>query len=122
METAGNDAKQVAVTNRHDSQALQFSLRVLGPANGFVITLPDASEIKSDKKLENGQFIICKGEQAYLADKFRKKIADLAMDHAVLLPKGESKIGVRFPGTEESAKLRFELTAWTSGKGEVVGK
>lgn len=84
--------------------------------------MPDASQITSDKKLESGQFILCKGEQAYLADPFRKKIADLALNHASVLPKGESKIGVRFPETEGSAKLRFELTAWTSGKGEDVGK
>ena len=122
VEAAGNDAKQVAVANPHDSQPLQFSLRVLGAATGFVITLPDASQIKSDQKLENGQFIICKGEQAYLADKFRKKITDLTLDHAAVLPQGESKIAVRFSGSEGSAQVRFELTAWTSGKGEQVRK
>jgi hypothetical protein len=122
VATAGHDATQLVVTNRHGSQALQLALRVLGPANGVVITLPDASQIQSDTKMESGQFILCQGGQAYLADKFRKKLADLAVNRAAVLPKGESKIGVRFPGTETSAKVSFELTAWISGKGEKAGK
>ena len=139
-EHAGNDAKQVAITNPYDTQPLQFSLRVSGPADGCAITLPDGSRITSDKKMDNGQFIICKGGQAYLADHFRKKIAVLPSPRPAdppreypgvprrgaggvgMLPKGESKIGVQFPGITKSAKLPFELTVWASARGEAVGK
>ena len=121
-EQANNDTTQVAVTNPYESQTLRFSLRALGAANGFIITLPDGSRIQSDKKMENGQFIICGGDQAYLADKLRRKVAELAMDRAAVLPQGESKIVVQFPGTEESAKVPFELTVWAFGKGEKAGK
>ncbi len=79
-ENAGGEGKQVTVANPYASQPLQFSLRVDGPVNGVAITLPDGSQIKSEAKMEKGQFVICKGEQAYLADKNRKKLADLPMD------------------------------------------
>jgi hypothetical protein len=127
-ENAGNDAKQVAIVNPYDAQALQFSLRVSGPTKGCVITLPDGSQIASDKNMERGQFILCKGDQAYLADEFRKKIAALSSLSGRgaagegILPKGEAKIGVQFPGAAKSAKVPFELTVWACGKGEAVGK
>lgn len=122
LQNAADSIKQMTLTNSYASQPLQMSLRVAGPVNGVTLTLPDASQIKSDAKMENGQFIICKGNQAYLADKNRKKIADLSMNHGALLPKGESNIGVQFPHTPDLTNLRFELTAWISGKGEQVGK
>ena len=58
---------------------MQFALQVNGAANGVVITLPDGSQIKGDTKIAPGQFILCKGNQAYLGDNYRKKIADLTM-------------------------------------------
>jgi hypothetical protein len=119
---ANDDATQVAVANPYQSQALQFSLRVHGPASALVITLPDGSQIKSDKKMENGQFIIGIGKQAYLADRFRKKLSDLDMHQAAILPTGEATFGVQFPGATKLAKVPFELTVWTFGKGEEVAK
>ncbi|MCX6927916.1 MAG: hypothetical protein NT154_32610 [Verrucomicrobia bacterium] len=121
-QNGADGIQQVTLTNSYASQPLQFSLRVANPVNSIAITLPDGSQLKSDAKADKGQFIIFKGNQAYLADKNRKKITDLAVNRTVVLSKGESKIGVQFPGTPNPEKVRFEFTAWTLGKGEKVRK
>jgi hypothetical protein len=118
---AGLDATQVTLANPDNAQPLQFALQVNGRVSGCVLTLPDGTQIKLDKPMERGQFILCKGNQACLADKFRKKIAELPLDHAAVLPHGESKFSVRFPSTDNSAKVNFGLTAWILGKAEAVG-
>jgi hypothetical protein len=119
--SAGLDATQVTLANQESAQPLQFALEVDGRVNGCVLTLPDGTRIKLDKPMERGQFILCKGNQACLADKFRKKIAGLPLDHDVVLPRGESKIEVEFPGTNMSVDVPFELTVWILGTGEGVG-
>ena len=118
-ETAGNAAKTVAIANPYSAQPLEFALRIGGAAAGGVITLPDGSQVTAATKLENGQFIIVKGDHAYLADKNRKKTADLVMAKPATLPAGEARIGVQFP---ETATVRFELTVWATGKSEPVKK
>ena len=120
-ESAGSETKQVALANPYDTQPFQFALQVGGPVHGCVITLPDGAQIKSDRKMENGQFIICKGNQAYLANNNRMKITELTMNHPATIPKGETKLGVQFPETPGSAKTAFGLTAWISGKGVQPG-
>jgi hypothetical protein len=126
---ANNTTTEVAIANPYESQALQFALRLHGPANGIVITLPDGSQIKSDEKIAKGQFVICKGKTAYRGDDCRKKIA--ALPSPVLgrgaggegmFSAGEAKIGIGFPGAKKSPKVPFELTVWTFGPGEAVGK
>ena len=118
-ETGGDDAKPVVVNNPYASQPIEFALRLSGPATGCIITFPDGSQIRSEKKMASGQFIICKSDHVYLADNFRKKIVDLVISHRGVLPTGESKIGVQFPGG--SNKPQFELTTWITGKGEELG-
>jgi hypothetical protein len=115
---ASNDPTQPVIANPYESQPLQFSVRVTDSARGFIMTLPDGSQITSNAKLKSGQFIVCKGNEAYIADEFRKKLVDLPLNHAAVLPMGESKFAVEFPGTIE---LLFELTVWASGKGQAVG-
>ena len=92
-------------------------MRVPGAANGVIITLPDGSQLKSEDKMTQGQFIICQGHQAFLADRFRKKIAGLEMDRAAVLGKGKSTLGVRFQEASNLEKSRSQLTVWISGKG-----
>lgn len=121
-EHAGGEPVQVAIANPYDTQALEFALQVHHAVKGCIVTLPDGSQIQCDQSMESGQFLICKRNQAYLADKYRKKISDLVMDHAAVLPKGESKVGVQFPGVAKSAKVRFDLTAWSFATPEKVGK
>ena len=114
LASKGKEA-QVTVPNPYDAQPAQWELRTQNPATGCTITLPGGGKIQTDKPLEPGQFIICKGGEACLADKYRKKVADLKMDQAATLPAGESKTGVQFPG---SGNVRFDLTVWAVGKGE----
>lgn len=118
---AGHHATEMAIANPYGSQALQFALRVAAPAQGIVMTLPDGSRIESGGEIGKGQFIICKGGRAWLADKFRKATAELAMDRAAVLPHGESMIRVQFHGARPAVKVSFELTVWSFGKGEGVG-
>jgi hypothetical protein len=121
-DNAGNEAKSLVVDNPYGVQPLQFALRVQSAAKGCEITLPDGGQIKCDKKLAGGQFVICNGDQAYVADANRKKIAELPLDHAAELPAGEAKIGVRFPAEGGTVKVHFDMTVWALGKGEDVGK
>jgi hypothetical protein len=109
-----------SVTNSHVAQPLQFALRLVDPADGVNVTLPDGSPIKSEATMEAGQFIICWGDRAYLADKFRKKLAPLPMDRPATLPAGESKFDVRLSAAAPSANARFTLTVWTFGESEVI--
>ena len=119
--SAGNEAKSLAIANPYGAQPLQFALRMGGAAKSCVIALSGGSQIKCNERLRNGQYIICKGDKACLADSNRKKIAELALD-AADLPPGESRIGVQFPAEDEKAKVPFDLTVWVLGKGEGVGK
>jgi hypothetical protein len=111
------DASPLQINNPYDSQPMQFSLRMLDPAENVTLTLPDGSQIKPGQKLGANQFIINKGDGVYLADKFRRKIVDLDVDHAIQLPSGESKMSVQ---CANSAKVRFELVVSAVGKGQEV--
>ncbi len=115
--STGNTGVQFKVTNSQEAQPLQFALQVDGPVGGCIVILPDGSRIQAHRKMEKGQFILCKGNQACLADKNRKKIAALAMARTAKLPKGKSKLDVEFP-MEGAAKVRFGLTVWVLEKGE----
>ncbi len=112
-------AGQVAIANPYDAQPMQFDLCVTGPVDGCSITLPDGGQIESEHKMEKGQFIICKGSEAYVADKFRKKIADLKLAKPAVLPKGEAKVSAQYAG---KSKPRFDLTVWALDQGETIGK
>lgn len=118
---AGDQAAEMVIANPYGSQALQFALRLRSPAQGFAMILPDGSRIESGSKIEKGQFIVGKDGHAWLADKFRKPLAELAIDRAPMLPRGKSRIQVQFCGTRSTAKVSFELTVWSFGKGEGVG-
>lgn len=117
---AGHQATEMAIANPYNSQALQFALRVAAPTHGIVLALPDGCRIESRGKIEKGQFIVCKGGHAWLADRFRKARVELAKDRAGVLPHGKSWIKVQFLGIQP-AKVNFELTVWIFGKGQGVG-
>jgi hypothetical protein len=119
---ADKEATTLTVANPFDSQSLHLALQVFGPAvNEARLTLPDGAQIKSSQKLESGQFIFCNGKQAWVADKFRKKIADLPLDRTALLPAGKATIRVELPGAANPTQARLELTVWAAGKGEPLG-
>lgn len=101
-------ANDAVVHNPREPQPLQFAVRVSEPADGCNITLPNGEKIKVDQKIEPGQWIVCTGERAYFADKFRKPISDLKLSSPATLPAGEAKLGIEFT----AKPARFELTVW----------
>jgi hypothetical protein len=123
---ADNQVHPLEVKNPYGAQPLQFALRFEGPAvaalEGLIINLPGAQQVKSVRRMNSGEFIICKGNTAYVADKFRRKIAALELDHAATLPSGDTKISVQSLGASAPAKSQLQLTVWAVGKAEPVGK
>ena len=116
-EEANQSGKVIELNNKFDKQPLQFSIRFSAPADGCTFTLPDGFKVECKQKIGADQFVICKGTVIYLADKFRKKISDLSIDHSSWCPRGTSAIEVR---PEVTAKVKFELTAWLADKPEKI--
>lgn len=123
---ADNQIHSLAIKNPYDDQPLQFALGLDGPEDAWldslIITLPDGQHMKSVRKMKSEEFIICKGNTAYVADKFRNKIADLELGHAATLPSGEMTMKVQSLGTSAPEKSHLQLTVWSVGKAEPVGK
>jgi hypothetical protein len=120
-ESAGNEPTTVTLSNPGNPQILQFALQFAGPINGCTITLPGAGQIECASKVDKGQLIICKGKEAFVADGNRNKIADLRVSGAAILPKGDSKLGVKI-STDANAKAGFNLTQWQMVRAEKLGK
>jgi len=121
VESASNDAQSLTLANPGNAQPLQFGLQFDAPANGCSIELPGGGEIECKSKVEKGQFILCKGDKAFLADGNRNKLTDLPLKRAATLPKGESKLGVKIPA-DGNSRVRFTLILWAAEKSEKVGK
>lgn len=138
-EPADNQSHALTVSNPYDAQPLQFALRFTGPAgrkdpntkavlsedatlDGVVVTLPDGRQLKSERKMKSGEFIICRGNTAYVADSFRKKTADLQLDQAATLPKGEATLHLQSMGATAPAQSKFQFTLWAVGESERLAK
>jgi hypothetical protein len=118
----------VALANDGPAQPMDFALTIKEPWNksvpvaGIVITLPDGSQIKSERAIKTGEFIICKGGKAYVAGGNRKKVVDLVMDHPAMLPTGDTKFVLSSTGAPKGGEPKFMLTVRLLGKAEDVGK
>lgn len=119
-ESANAQPTLVTLTNAYAAQPLQFALRFSDPVHGFAIALPDGGTLKSEQETAKGQYLICQGSRAYLADQFRRKTSDLPLAHPVILPQGETKLAIQFLGVEPPARKQFTLVTWTLGRGQVV--
>jgi hypothetical protein len=126
VEKADDQVHKFEIKNPYYKQPLQFALRFDGPKHailgGLIIKLPSGQQLKSVRRLQPGEFIICKGTTAYQADQFRKKTADLELDHAATLPGGATSMSVRSLEASAPAKSQLQLTVWAVGKAEPVGK
>jgi hypothetical protein len=116
---AGGASSSVTVNNAEQAQALQLALRVGARAKGCVITLPQGQKIAVDRTIEPGQFVICKGSHAYVADHTRKPLAQVRESGEITLAHGETSVGVAFPG---AARVPFELTVWVLGESRRLGQ
>ena len=116
---ADTQTHPVEIKNPYDEQPLQFAVRFMGPRDssldGFIVTLPGGEQLKTTQKLAAGEFVICKGNTAYVADRFRRKIADLELPHAATLSAGSSTLSVQTLGASAPDKSRFEVTVWAVG-------
>lgn len=109
--SAGSTSVSVPLTNTFHAQPLSFALKVNGAVNGFVLTLPDGTQLTSSQAMTAGQFVIVKGNIGYIADQYRKKITDLTMRASATLPAGASHFGVQFTAAGSTS---FDLTTWIS--------
>jgi hypothetical protein len=111
VDAAGKD---FALHNSFDAQPLQFSIQFAAPIEGCVVSLPNGSKIECGSKIEAGQFIIGKGTDIYLADKFRKKLIGLSTTISSLVPRGASSIVV-LPSSSKT-NVGVNLTVWYADK------
>ncbi|SEM83437.1 hypothetical protein SAMN05192574_101955 [Mucilaginibacter gossypiicola] len=109
------------LNNEFDAQPLDCAIRVSsiekdGYADGIRITFHDGAELSIDKKITNGGFIILKDNTCYLADKNRKKIAEIAIQGNFILPHGLSSIQVNALHNSNQ-KVNMELLVSSVGPG-----
>ena len=122
-DDAGNDAKQVAITN---------SVRLPNPCSSHCgCSAPPtaassrcrmAARSSRTRKWRTASSSSATGTKPIWPTSSGRRSPTSAMDRHAILPKGESKIGVQFPGMAPSAKLHFDLTVWAIGEYEGVGK
>jgi len=108
--------KEIEVRNEGKAQPLEFALRVGAPASRCTVTSPEGVLIDDAIRLESGQFVVVKGEKAYVADKFRKPLRDIHLLRPALLRPGQSKFGLRLENSSPSNGVPFEWTIWVHGK------
>lgn len=109
------------LNNEFDAQPLDCAIRISsaekdGYAYGIRITFQDGTELSIDKKITNGEFIILKDNACYLADKNRKKIAEIPAQGNLTLPHGLSSIQVSALHNSNQ-KVNMELLVSSVGPG-----
>ncbi|SCW57826.1 hypothetical protein [Mucilaginibacter sp. NFR10] len=109
------------LNNEFDAQPLDCAIRISsaekdGYADGIRITFQDGTELSIDKKITNGEFIILKDNACYVADKNRKKIAEIPAQGNLTLPHGASSIQVSAL-QNSNQKVNMELLVSSVGPG-----
>lgn len=121
---ADGKAHELSCGNPNWAQALQLDLTIAEPhgkavaVEGVSITLPDGTALRSDRDFRTGEFIIVKGDRAYVADASRRKLADISMPHPVTLPAGESKFTLNCSGFQPGGQPKFMVTVRSVCRGE----
>jgi len=118
LRLSGRAASQIArfsLVNPETEQPLRFSLRIVDSPPRFSLFLPGGSVLTCNRKPDAGDYVICTGAAAYLADRDRRKIANLPMSLPARIAHGKAEISV---GLLEAAAggERFELTVWLAGR------
>ena len=107
--------------NPGEAQPVSFDFKIDGEADSAELELPGGVKIKCDRKLEKLQWIICRGDEAWLAAPNRTKIADIPMTRTATLPKSDSSLGVSLR-TAQPGKIRFAVTSHVLVNSERVGR
>jgi hypothetical protein len=115
IRTNVSDHSAIRLNNSGPTQPLRFSIRFIESLKAFTATLPSGQKIHWDRKIEPGQFILSDGDHVYLADKNRRKIADIKIDRAPVLPNGSSTLSL---GTIIDAvpTQKMEIVVWITSK------
>ena len=115
---AGQIHRPIAVSNPGGAQPCNSTSMLTSPIDACAITLPNGSQINASRKVAPGQFIICKGNEAYLADSNRKKLCQPPDDRPRrCCPRATRRSACKFP-PPGAAKIPLHLTVWIAGKGE----
>ena len=115
---------ELSFANPNEAQALQLDLTIAEPhgkavaVEGVSITLPDGMLLRSDRVVRTGEFILIKGDRAYVADANRRKLADIPMPHPASLPAGEAKFTLNGSGSQSGGQPKFRVTVRSVCKGE----
>ena len=112
---------RVQLQNEFETQPLEFSLRVMMPkettVEGLKIRVGGGKDIRIDRQIHPGQFVIYKKGRLYLADKGRKPLEEIAMNESLQINKGQSALFVSaLHGGNEKVKL--ELVVPVTGRAE----
>lgn len=117
---------ELTLSNGYDSQPLAFAMKVQAPKDstisGLEITVGNNAPIRLEKKLNAGQYVICKNGQWYVADHGRKMIEPIAATGNWQLAKGQTHVTLKAL-QPVSDKVKLEIVVPVIGKAEkLAGK
>ncbi|HTQ09574.1 MAG TPA: hypothetical protein VMI31_05840 [Fimbriimonadaceae bacterium] len=119
VRLSGRAGAPFELVNAGADQPLKFSLRIVDAANGLVVSLPGGVTIDCRARADAGDYVMCDGHHAFLADANRREIADLLMSLPVRIPHGKAGISVGLAGSGSTGG-RFDLTVWLAGKPQTI--
>lgn len=115
----------LTVRNEFGGQPLDLAIRIHCPGqaeiDGVHIQFGGGKVWTIDHRLQDGDFIIYKNGRLYVADRHRRKIADVLSPGRVTVPAGSSFLRVGREG-ERKEKVKLEVVVTVMGKAEAVGK
>jgi hypothetical protein len=117
------EKKAYRINNEFNAQPLECAIQVYTEkdsyADGLEVTFQNGTELSIDKKISNGQFIILKDNTWYLADKNRRKIAEIPAHGNYILPHGQSSIQISALHHNDQ-KVNLELIVASAGPGIIL--
>lgn len=117
---AGVRGKPITLTNPWKAQPLQAALRFRSAVKGCVLTLPGGTRLSVDHAIAAGQYILFHDGRCTVADAHRVKIADVPTSQPVMLPTGDSTLGVELPA-DPRARVRVDVALWALDGGRRIG-
>ena len=118
--TVDSGSRSLVIKNPYKEQSLEFALRVDRPVLSGAITI-GLDRIPFERKLNEGQYLIVRGGNIVLADKYRKKLMVLRQRQNLRLRKGVSAVQIEL-ASADGKPVPTELTVWAWGKPRLVGK
>ncbi len=117
------DAQPLELKNEFDEQPLDLAIKIQAPRDsvvrGLKIIFGDGSEVRIDRRLQAGQYVMYKNGLLYLADRGRNKMEEFELKKLPVMPKGKSGITVQALGKPNN-KVTFDVVVTVKGKGEKI--